>query len=208
MAPAVRRGELPRSVGWVLAGDALFTAAFLILLVALAVAVAAPAMARPKPPKTEAAVAAAMQPTAPPTREALAMLDAAIADGRLENARALLAPMWASGVPDVLLRAAELALAGGSLPEAAEAFTRLTDGPLAAVARQGLGIIRLRDFFSGGTQNSSGDMLSQARVALGMQRSLDNVAYREAHGSIPPTSTVTTRQALEWVTVEGVGEGV
>lgn len=49
----------------------------------------------------------------------------------------------------------------------------------------------------------SGDMLTQARVALGMQRSLDNVAYREAHGTIPPTSTITTREALSWVTVEG-----
>lgn len=49
----------------------------------------------------------------------------------------------------------------------------------------------------------SGDMLTQARVALGMQRSLDNVAYRELHGSIPPTSTVTTREALSWVTIEG-----
>ena len=49
----------------------------------------------------------------------------------------------------------------------------------------------------------SGDMLTQARVALGMQRSLDNVAYREVHGSIPPTSTITTREALQWVTVEG-----
>jgi cytosine/adenosine deaminase-related metal-dependent hydrolase len=49
----------------------------------------------------------------------------------------------------------------------------------------------------------SGDMLTQARVALGMQRTLDNAAYHEAHGSIPPTSTVTTREALAWVTVEG-----
>jgi cytosine/adenosine deaminase-related metal-dependent hydrolase len=48
-----------------------------------------------------------------------------------------------------------------------------------------------------------GDMLTQARVALGMQRSLDNLAYREAHGTIPPTSTITTREALQWVTVEG-----
>jgi cytosine/adenosine deaminase-related metal-dependent hydrolase len=48
-----------------------------------------------------------------------------------------------------------------------------------------------------------GDMLTQARVALGMQRSLDNAAYREAHGTIPPTSTVTTREALSWVTLEG-----
>ena len=49
----------------------------------------------------------------------------------------------------------------------------------------------------------SGDMLTQARVALGIQRSLDNVGHRALHGSIPPTSTVTTRQALEWVTLEG-----
>ncbi|GAC1390084.1 MAG: amidohydrolase family protein [Variovorax sp.] len=49
----------------------------------------------------------------------------------------------------------------------------------------------------------SGDMLLQARIALGIQRSLDNVAYREAHGTIPPTSTVTTREALSWVTIEG-----
>ena len=49
----------------------------------------------------------------------------------------------------------------------------------------------------------SGDMLTQARVALGMQRSLDNVAYRELHGTIPPTATISTREALGWVTVEG-----
>ena len=49
----------------------------------------------------------------------------------------------------------------------------------------------------------SGDMLTQARIALGIQRSLDNVAYREQHGTIPPTSTITAREALAWVTVEG-----
>ena len=49
----------------------------------------------------------------------------------------------------------------------------------------------------------SGDMLCQARIALGVQRTLDNFAFRVAHGSIPPTSTVTTRQALAWVTVAG-----
>jgi asparagine N-glycosylation enzyme membrane subunit Stt3 len=32
LAPAVARGELPRAVGWILAGDALFTAAFLAFL--------------------------------------------------------------------------------------------------------------------------------------------------------------------------------
>jgi cytosine/adenosine deaminase-related metal-dependent hydrolase len=49
----------------------------------------------------------------------------------------------------------------------------------------------------------SGEMLIQARVALGIQRSLDNVAHREQHGTIPPTSTITTREALSWVTLEG-----
>jgi hypothetical protein len=32
LGPAVRRGELPGALGWVLAGDALFTALFLALL--------------------------------------------------------------------------------------------------------------------------------------------------------------------------------
>jgi len=48
-----------------------------------------------------------------------------------------------------------------------------------------------------------GDMITQARIALGIQRSLDNVAGREATGAIPPTSTVPAVEALAWVTVEG-----
>lgn len=49
----------------------------------------------------------------------------------------------------------------------------------------------------------SGDMIGQARLALAMQRSLDNAAHREAHGGIPETSTISTREALAWITVEG-----
>ena len=49
----------------------------------------------------------------------------------------------------------------------------------------------------------SGDMISQARIALGIQRSLDNVAYRAEHNTLPPTSTIPAREALQWVTVEG-----
>jgi cytosine/adenosine deaminase-related metal-dependent hydrolase len=49
----------------------------------------------------------------------------------------------------------------------------------------------------------SGDMLTQARVALAMQRCMDNAAYREAHGTIPPSCTITTREALAWITIEG-----
>ena len=36
-----------------------------------------------------------------------------------------------------------------------------------------------------------------------MQRALDNVACREATGSIPPTSTIPVREALSWATIEG-----
>ncbi len=49
----------------------------------------------------------------------------------------------------------------------------------------------------------SGDMLTQARIALGIQRSLDNVAHREAAGGIPATTTIPAIEALAWVTVEG-----
>ena len=49
----------------------------------------------------------------------------------------------------------------------------------------------------------SGEMLTVARFALGMQRALDNAAHREATGTIPETSTITTREALAWVTIEG-----
>lgn len=47
----------------------------------------------------------------------------------------------------------------------------------------------------------SGDMFTVARMALAMQRTLDNTAHREAHGTIPETSTIPVREALEWVTV-------
>jgi cytosine/adenosine deaminase-related metal-dependent hydrolase len=53
----------------------------------------------------------------------------------------------------------------------------------------------------------SGEMFTAARIALVHQRALDNAAFRRAAGPdqpvIPPTSTITTLQALRWVTVEG-----
>lgn len=49
----------------------------------------------------------------------------------------------------------------------------------------------------------SGDMFTVARMALGMQRALDNAASREAHGTIPETSTVSTEEALRWITIDG-----
>ena len=49
----------------------------------------------------------------------------------------------------------------------------------------------------------SGDMFTVARIALAMQRALDNAAWREAHGTIPDTSTIPVREALSWVTTRG-----
>ena len=49
----------------------------------------------------------------------------------------------------------------------------------------------------------SADMFTVARMAVGCQRALDNARHREAHGGIPETSAVTTRQALGWITLEG-----
>ncbi|AIA74077.1 cytosine deaminase [Halomonas campaniensis] len=49
----------------------------------------------------------------------------------------------------------------------------------------------------------SGDMFSVARAALGMQRALDNDASRRELGKIPDTSTITTREALGWITLDG-----
>lgn len=49
----------------------------------------------------------------------------------------------------------------------------------------------------------SADLFTVARMALAGQRLIDNMASRAATGTIPPTSTVTTRAALAWATVEG-----
>ncbi|MEW6146628.1 MAG: amidohydrolase family protein [Bradyrhizobium sp.] len=49
----------------------------------------------------------------------------------------------------------------------------------------------------------AGDLLSAARVALSMQRSLDNAESRKTSGTIPVTTTIPVREALRWVTTEG-----
>ncbi|RXT56001.1 cytosine deaminase [Bosea sp. Tri-44] len=49
----------------------------------------------------------------------------------------------------------------------------------------------------------AGDMMGVARIALGMQRALDNAESRRQTGAIPPTSTIPVRQALSWITIAG-----
>ncbi len=49
----------------------------------------------------------------------------------------------------------------------------------------------------------AGDLFSAARVALSMQRALDNAASRQTSGTIPATTTIPVREALRWITTEG-----
>jgi 5-methylthioadenosine/S-adenosylhomocysteine deaminase len=48
-----------------------------------------------------------------------------------------------------------------------------------------------------------GDMFNVGRIALSMQRVLDNATSRQATGAIPAATTITTREALRWITIEG-----
>ena len=49
----------------------------------------------------------------------------------------------------------------------------------------------------------AGDLLGAARVALSTQRALDNAEVRRATGVIPEPTTVSAREALRWITIEG-----
>lgn len=49
----------------------------------------------------------------------------------------------------------------------------------------------------------AGDLFSAARVALSMQRALDNAVSRQTSGTIPATTTIPVREALRWITTEG-----
>ena len=49
----------------------------------------------------------------------------------------------------------------------------------------------------------SGDMLTVARVVLAAMRMIDNGESRRQFGKIPNTTTITARDALSWITIEG-----
>ncbi|ULK96944.1 amidohydrolase family protein [Bradyrhizobium sp. I71] len=49
----------------------------------------------------------------------------------------------------------------------------------------------------------AGDLFSAARVALSMQRALNNAASQQTSGTIPATTTISAREALRWITTEG-----
>jgi cytosine/adenosine deaminase-related metal-dependent hydrolase len=49
----------------------------------------------------------------------------------------------------------------------------------------------------------SGDMFTVARMALASQRAFDNARAKQRDGKLPDTGTITAREALGWITIEG-----
>ncbi len=49
----------------------------------------------------------------------------------------------------------------------------------------------------------SGDMFTVARMALACQKAFDNARAKQRDGKLPDTGTITAREALGWITVEG-----
>ncbi|RQZ31638.1 cytosine deaminase [Burkholderia sp. Bp9017] len=49
----------------------------------------------------------------------------------------------------------------------------------------------------------AGDMFTVARVALASQRALDNAQARADSGQLPAHSTISTSEALSWITIRG-----
>jgi Tfp pilus assembly protein PilF len=125
----------------------LFLAFALAALVAMPAIAAAPRAAATAPSANAAAASAAPAlPAVAPAAALLAVIDAAIAEGRLKSANDLITRTRpGSDGPQLQLRRAELILAGNDLAGAVTAFTALaTEAEVAARALQGLGIARLR----------------------------------------------------------------
>jgi Flp pilus assembly protein TadD len=108
-------------------------------LIPMAVSLLAAASAAAEPAVPQAAPQAA----APPLTT-FSVIDTAIAEGRLETARDIIARLAAQqDSPELRLRDAELALAANALPEAAKAFEALVP-MIGARASQGLGLAKFR----------------------------------------------------------------
>lgn len=116
-----------------------------IVALLLAVAAAPPQPSPTSTPSLAPASSAAPVPVAA-SPALLSVVDAAIAEGRLQVAQEVIArSRVTTDGPEFQLRVAELALASGDLPGAVTTFSELRDTPsVAARAQQGLGLARLR----------------------------------------------------------------
>lgn len=155
-------------------------------------------------------------------------LDVARADLRLAREFGLLASMHQGGGPEKAPGGWEALMAEGLIGPRVNIVhgNGLTDAQLSALVERGVSfslapegeltqghghpiVGRLRDRGAALTVGidlesiNSGDLFTCARMALASQRGLDNQASRQRSGQPPATSTITTREALEWITVNG-----
>jgi cytosine/adenosine deaminase-related metal-dependent hydrolase len=49
----------------------------------------------------------------------------------------------------------------------------------------------------------SGDLFTVARMAMATQRAFDNAESKQTQNKLPETTTITAREALSWITIEG-----
>jgi Flp pilus assembly protein TadD len=181
----------------------------------LALILAGPVVASETTPTVAVAgVPAAATTTAPDAERfaALPVIDQAIADGRLEAARDIIARTAAvHDSPELRLRAAELALANSALVEAATSFSDLIAFPkanaaLVAAAHQGLGLVRLREGNLAAAQSeldaavAADPSLVRAWMARGVvadrQRDFDraDIAYARAIALAPNSALALTNR--------------
>jgi cytosine/adenosine deaminase-related metal-dependent hydrolase len=50
---------------------------------------------------------------------------------------------------------------------------------------------------------AAGDMFTAMRTTMNVQRNIDNLALLEQGETLPDTTTITCREALQWVTING-----
>jgi Flp pilus assembly protein TadD len=178
-----------------------------LILIALALTTAVPAMAQEAAQAQAApAVLETANPTGPAPLTTFSVIDAAIAEGRLETARDIigrLSPTQDS--PELRLRAAELALANNALPEAVQAFTALVPaiGPRAS---QGLGLAKFRAQDLAAARQAleaavaADPALVRSWIALGVIADRDrdfaraDLAYGRALGVVPQSATALSNR--------------
>lgn len=127
----------------------------------------------------------------------LALLDGAILEGRLVDARALITPLWPDATDDIRLRGAEILLASSDFERAATLFSSLLQSSQSAPAYQGLGIAQLKQ---GRVEDAKkaldvavklDPLLSRAWNALGVLADNDrnwdlaSAAYQKATTAVP-----------------------
>ncbi len=193
------------------AGMAVVTA-----LAGLVLAAAAPASGEADAAVVQSSADAASAAAKDPAQSEFAIIDAAIAAGRLDAAAEIIGRTAArADGPGLRLRVAELALARGTLADAASTFTALaapgSDGvvpapAIVASAQQGLGLVRLR-------QNDLAAATAALDVALAIDPTLvrawtaraiiadkardfaaANTAYGQALALAPDSAVVLTNQ--------------